>query len=175
MNVSSISLLVVFVAVGYVAHPLVLPYVEDKLPEPLRAESLVADEAKELVESKSELVSQPVVKEQESKVVAEIPVVEEVTEVVVIEEEVPEVIHWDALELLKTVVSEGDVASIAYEDVQSWELGEDEELNGEVYVVGLLEITPTTIFGRKPQKVKALMQQGKVVKWVLVSTGKELQ
>lgn len=174
MNTSSISLLVVLVAVGYVAHPMVLPFVEDKLPKSLQVQADVSEPI--------EVAGlQPVVAEEpksqiviEEIEVVEVSVVEEVVEMVEVEELIPAAVEWDALELLKKVVSEGDVESISYEDVQSWELGEDEEIGGEIYVVGHLVITPTTIFGRKPQKVKALMQDGKVIKWVQVSTEKEL-
>jgi hypothetical protein len=56
-----------------------------------------------------------------------------------------------------------------------WQAGTDETVGGETYQTGLLDYLAQTPFGGKAMQVKALLQDGKVVKWVSVTSGKELR
>jgi hypothetical protein len=56
-----------------------------------------------------------------------------------------------------------------------WQTATDETIKGETYQTGLLDYLAQTPFGGKAMQVKALLQNGKVVKWVSVTSGKELK
>jgi len=56
-----------------------------------------------------------------------------------------------------------------------WQTGTDETIGGETYQTGLLDYLAQTPFGGKAMQVKALLQDGKVVKWVSITSGKELK
>ncbi|HEY8960680.1 MAG TPA: hypothetical protein VIM57_00640, partial [Luteolibacter sp.] len=56
-----------------------------------------------------------------------------------------------------------------------WQVGGDETIKGETYQTGLLDYLAQTPFGGKAMQVKALLRDGKVVKWVSVTSGKELR
>lgn len=56
-----------------------------------------------------------------------------------------------------------------------WQAGADETIKGETYQTGLLDYLAQTPFGGKAMQVKALLQDGKVVKWVSITSGKELK
>jgi len=56
-----------------------------------------------------------------------------------------------------------------------WRTGTDETIGGETYQTGLLDYLAHTPFGGKAMQVKALLQDGKVVKWVSITSGKELK
>jgi hypothetical protein len=55
-----------------------------------------------------------------------------------------------------------------------WQAGAEETIKGETYQTGLLDYLAQTPFGGKAMQVKALLRDGKVVKWVSL-TGKELK
>jgi hypothetical protein len=56
-----------------------------------------------------------------------------------------------------------------------WQTGTDETVGDETYQTGLLDYLAQTPFGGKAMQVKALLQDGKVVKWVSITSGKELK
>lgn len=56
-----------------------------------------------------------------------------------------------------------------------WQTGTEETIKGETYQTGLLDYLAQTPFGGRAMQVKALLRDGKVVKWVSVTSGKELR
>ena len=72
-------------------------------------------------------------------------------------------------------VKSGQIKEFKYEQVEAWKASEDEEVDGESYQVGLAAYKAETIFGVKTVQAKALIQGGKVVKWVYAKTGMEIR
>ncbi|MBB07212.1 MAG: hypothetical protein CMN03_02995, partial [Roseibacillus sp.] len=54
-------------------------------------------------------------------------------------------------------------------------IGEEENVDGEMYQTGLAAYKAQTIFGEKTVQAKALIQKGKVVKWIYAKTGMEIR
>lgn len=56
-----------------------------------------------------------------------------------------------------------------------WQTSTEETIGGETFQTGLLDYLAQTPFGGKAMQVKALLRDGKVVKWVSITSGKELK
>lgn len=95
-----------------------------------------------------------------------------------IEEPVEERIVLDEaqmVEAMKRSVRAGKVTEIKEEGLKEWTKGEDEEIDGTRYQVGIVQYEAETIFGSKKQEVKALFSQGVLVKWIWSGTGMQVQ
>lgn len=79
------------------------------------------------------------------------------------------------VELMKASVEAGDVEEFDVSQVQGWQAGEEEQIDGETYQTGLAAYKMETIFGIKPVQAKALIKEGRVVKWVYAETGMEIR
>ena len=191
MNASSILMLIIFVAIGYVAHPLVLPLVEDQLP---KAEASIGDQAEKLVEGGGrqpvELIPATRIEasvrvELEKSVVNVTPrIVEQTTEAEPMVEEIVEESVVEArtgmdevqvIAAMQKSVKAGEVNAFGYDDVEAWQFSGDEEFKGFTYAVGLASVRTTTILGLTEQKVKALCRGGDVVAWLWASSGLEVE
>ncbi|MFC4991292.1 hypothetical protein [Rubritalea tangerina] len=189
----------IFVAIGYVAHPLVLPFVEDKLPASMKPEvsepapvsqKPAGDPAAEAPAEKTVRVEQEEVAVEPVEVVQEMAqqeekasprIIEEATEPLVVEEENVAVVEASQdkvqvteesiIGMMKKSVAAGEVSSFSAEDVLSWAMGADVVVDGEVKKTGLVEIQTTTIFGEHPQKVKAVIDKGAVSQWQWAASG----
>ena len=191
MNASSILMLIIFVVIGYVAHPLVLPLVEDKLP---KAEASIGDHAEELVEK---VGNQPVELIPAARIEPSVPVVVEksvvnVTPRIVEESTEPEPMVEEIVEesvveartgmnevqviaAMQKSVKAGEVNAFGYDEVEAWQISGDEEFKGFTYTVGLAYVRTTTILGLTEQKVKALCSGGAVVAWLWEASGLEVE
>ena len=184
-------MILIFVAIGYVAHPIVLPFVEDKLPKaeqeakkgapkavmpPIVAESAAAapavPAAPVVVEEEVEKVSLRIIEEATEPE----PMVEEVTENL-IEESNDKIIASEAqvVSAMQKSVKAVEVTEFGYDDVQGWALAGEEEFEGVNYQIGLATVNTTTIFGLTEQNVKALYSNKRVVKWLWAASGVEIQ
>lgn len=79
------------------------------------------------------------------------------------------------VDLMKKSIADGAVKEFKSEQVQGWKAGEDEDVDGEEYQTGLVAYEAMTIFGKQAVQAKALIQQGKVVRWVYAKTGMEIR
>jgi len=76
---------------------------------------------------------------------------------------------------MKVSVAAGAVNEFSLAQVQGWEAGEQESVDGESYQTGIAAYKAKTIFGVKTVQAKALIKDGKVVKWVYAKTGMEIR
>ena len=72
----------------------------------------------------------------------------------------------DAVEVMKAHIRSGAIKEFTFEQVLEWKVGADETLNGETYQTGLVRYKAGTIFGVKTIDAKALLQNGRLVRWV---------
>lgn len=192
MNSSSIYMILIFVAIGYVAHPIVLPFVEDKLPQAEQEFENAAPKAigqPALAENTVATAVVPVapvvmVKEDVAKVSPRIiegatepePVVEEAIKDP-IEESDAQVIASEAqvVAAMQKSVKAVEVTEFGYDDVRGWALAGEEDFEGVSYQIGLATVNTTTIFGLTERNVKALYSNKRVVKWLWAASGVEIQ
>ena len=79
------------------------------------------------------------------------------------------------VELMKKSIAGGAVKEFTSDQVEAWKAGEDEEVDGEEYQTGLVAYKAKTIFGEQTVQAKALIQGGKVARWVYAKTGMEIR
>ena len=72
-------------------------------------------------------------------------------------------------------VKGGSIKEFKFEQVEGWKAGEEENVDGEMYQTGLAAYKAQTIFGEKTVQAKALIKEGKVVKWIYAKTGMEIR
>lgn len=76
---------------------------------------------------------------------------------------------------MQASIKDGAVKEFKFEDVKAWKAGEEEDVDGVTYQTGMAAYQAETIFGPKPVQAKALIKDGKVVKWVYAKTGMEIR
>jgi hypothetical protein len=79
------------------------------------------------------------------------------------------------VELMKSSITDGQVTEFTVSQVLGWKAGGKEVFDGETYQVGLAAYSADTIFGKKTLEAKALIKDGKVVKWVWAKSKLEIK
>lgn len=182
MNSTSFLLCLVFAAIGYVAHPMLLSsMVSSKMVsenalsfeylDKLRSESgYVAPSGSDVVVD-DDPVDDPAVKPNDPVVTEVVPDPEPVLPDPDINVEEALVLTDSQFEdALKASVKSGDVTEFNYEQVLKWEREGEVEVDGDIYGVGMVTYQADTIFDEQQLKAKALIQDGKVVRWLWPTT-----
>ncbi|NNM29930.1 MAG: hypothetical protein HKO57_10425 [Akkermansiaceae bacterium] len=92
------------------------------------------------------------------------------------EPEAPKTLDADGLvAAMQKSVKDGEIKEFTFPQVEGWKAGADENIDGETYQTGLAAYKAETIFGVKTVQAKALIQNGKVQKWVYAKTGMEIK
>ena len=78
------------------------------------------------------------------------------------------------VEVMQQSIKDGAVKVFTFDKVTAWKATEDEEFDGDTYQTGLALYKAVTIFGEKDVEAKALIKNGKVVKWLYANTGMEI-
>ena len=81
----------------------------------------------------------------------------------------------DIVKLMQESIRSGQIKEFTFDQVIGWKAGEDEELDGEKYQTGLAAYKAETIFGVKNIQAKAMIQGGKVIRWIWPTSGLEIQ
>ncbi|MCX6878875.1 MAG: hypothetical protein NTW21_34450 [Verrucomicrobia bacterium] len=81
----------------------------------------------------------------------------------------------DSVEVMKAHIRSGGIKEFTFQQVLGWKAEADEVINGETYQTGLVRYKAETIFGVKTIEAKALIQNGKVVRWVWPKSGMEIK
>ncbi len=81
----------------------------------------------------------------------------------------------EIVKLMEESVGSGQIQEFTVDDVTEWLAKEDEEIDGVNYQTGLANYESKTIFGVKNYQAKALIKDGKVVRWLGVTTGLEIK
>ncbi len=95
-------------------------------------------------------------------------------------EEAPAVgpLGLDAEGLVKAMqssISSGQIEEFTGDQVQEWQAGEVETVDGQEYQTGIASYRAETIFGVKTIQAKALVRDGKVVRWIWPKSGMEIK
>ncbi len=81
----------------------------------------------------------------------------------------------DIVKLMQESIRSGQIKEFTFDQVTGWKAGEEEELEGEKFQTGLAAYKAETIFGVKNIQAKALIQGGKVIRWIWPTSGLEIQ
>jgi hypothetical protein len=205
MNSSSVLLCFVFAAIGYVIHPMILPSLvdsklvaESSLSDSYRGDkvkktdkNLPGSEDDEYEDTTKEYVApkpiKPVVVEQPTPtkptptvpaIVTPKPDPKPYPKPEPEEPKVKPVVKLSDLELtniLKASVKAGDVNEFEFKQVLFWKRAGEEQLDGEIYHVGMVTYKADTIFDEQELDAKALIKDGKVVKWLWPTTNTKMR
>lgn len=81
----------------------------------------------------------------------------------------------DIVKLMQESIRSGQIKEFTFDQVIGWKAGEEEEFEGEKYQTGLAAYKAETIFGVKNIQAKAMIQGGKVIRWIWPTSGLEIQ
>lgn len=81
----------------------------------------------------------------------------------------------DIVKLMQESIKAVAIKEFTFDQVEAWEVGPDETIDGVDYQVGLASYKAETIFGVKTVQAKALVRGGKLEKWVYAKTGLEIR
>ena len=69
----------------------------------------------------------------------------------------------------------GQIKEFTFDQVLGWEAGADETVDGGTFKTGTVSYKAETIFGVKTIQAKALIQDGKVLRWIWPKSGMEIK
>jgi hypothetical protein len=82
----------------------------------------------------------------------------------------------DPVAIMKASIQSGEIKQFTFDQVLEWQPGEGSEtIDGESYQTGIASYKAETIFGVKTTQAKALIQGGKVVRWLWPKSGMEIK
>ncbi|WP_338687361.1 hypothetical protein [Haloferula helveola] len=77
--------------------------------------------------------------------------------------------------LMQESIKGGQIKEFTFDQVLGWKAGEDEERDGKTYQTGLVAYKAETIFGVKNIQAQALIEDGKIVRWIWPKSGMEIR
>jgi hypothetical protein len=81
----------------------------------------------------------------------------------------------EIVKVMQESIKSAQVKEFTFEQVLAWKAGEEEEVDGVKYQTGNAAYKAETIFGVKTIQAKALIQGGKVTKWIWPNSGMEIK
>ncbi|MBJ7396744.1 MAG: hypothetical protein JHC76_11930 [Akkermansiaceae bacterium] len=81
----------------------------------------------------------------------------------------------DLVQVMQASIDAGQIKEFTKAQVLSWTSSTDEIAEGETYQIGLAAYKAETIFGIKTIQAKAMIQSGKVVRWIWPKSGMEIK
>jgi hypothetical protein len=81
----------------------------------------------------------------------------------------------DLVQVMQASIDAGQIKEFTKAQVLSWTTSTDEIADGETYQIGLAAYKAETIFGIKTIQAKAMIQSGKVVRWIWPKSGMEIK
>lgn len=91
------------------------------------------------------------------------------------EEPKQDVVLTDTVQIMQASLKSSQITEFQYDQVVGWKDAGSENVGGQDYQVGLAAYQAETIFGPKQLQAKALIQDGKVVKWLFPKSGLEMK
>lgn len=79
------------------------------------------------------------------------------------------------VELMQSAIKADALTEFTFDQVLTWEPGEDESRDGESFQTGNVVYKAETIFGVKNIQAQALIKDGKIVRWVWPKSGMEIK
>jgi hypothetical protein len=81
----------------------------------------------------------------------------------------------DPVAIMKASIQAGEIKEFSFDQVLEWQPGEGTEtIDGQGYQTGIASYKAETVFGVKTIQAKALIQGGKVVRWLWPKSGMEI-
>lgn len=82
----------------------------------------------------------------------------------------------DVLAVMQASIKGGEIKEFTFDQVLDWQVSEETEtIDGEVYNSGIASYKAETVFGVKTIQAKALVKDGKVVRWLWPKSGMEIK
>lgn len=82
----------------------------------------------------------------------------------------------DPVAIMKSSIQAGEIKEFTFDQVLEWVAGEGTEtIDGQSYLTGIASYKAETVFGVKTIQAKALIQGGKVVRWLWPKSGMEIK
>jgi hypothetical protein len=81
----------------------------------------------------------------------------------------------DIVKVMQESIRSGQIKEFTFDQVIGWKAAEDEDMNGEKFQTGLAAYKAETIFGVKNIQAKAMIQGGKVIRWIWPTSGLEIE
>jgi hypothetical protein len=81
----------------------------------------------------------------------------------------------DVVAIMKASIAAREIQEFSADQVLEWTAGQPETVDGGSYETGNLTYQSETVFGTKNIQAKALIQSGKVVRWVWPKSGMEIK
>ena len=77
--------------------------------------------------------------------------------------------------VMQQSIRSGQIKEFTVDQVQDWQAGPQETVDGQSYQTGTVTYRAETIFGVKTIQAKALIQNGRVVRWIWPKSGMEIR
>jgi hypothetical protein len=87
----------------------------------------------------------------------------------------PAAVSTDVVKIMQESIRGGQVKEFKFEQVLGWEPGPNETVDGEAFQTGNVSYKAETIFGVKNIQAKALIKEGKVLRWIWPKSGMEIK
>ncbi|OYV06454.1 MAG: hypothetical protein CFE26_06185 [Verrucomicrobiales bacterium VVV1] len=81
----------------------------------------------------------------------------------------------DIIKIMQESYRSGLIKEFVVDKAIGWKAIGEEKVDGESYLTGLVDYSAETIFGVKSVQAKALIKDGKVVKWISPKSGMEIK
>lgn len=81
----------------------------------------------------------------------------------------------EIVKLIQDSIRSKQIKEFGFDDVLTWKAGDEEEVDGVKYQTGIVTYKAATILGVKTIPAKALIQGGKVAKWIWPNTKTEIK
>jgi len=81
----------------------------------------------------------------------------------------------DVVSIMQQSIRGGEIKEFTFDQVLGWKPEEDETVDGETYQTGVAAYKADTIFGVKTIQAKALIKDGKVIRWIWPKSGMEIK
>lgn len=81
----------------------------------------------------------------------------------------------DIVKIMQDSYKSGQIKEFVADKATSWKATGEEKIDGETYLTGLVDYSAETIFGVKNVQAKALIKNGKVLKWISPKSGMEIK
>ena len=198
MNGTSFLLLIVFLVIGYVIHPMALPKLNEQGFGPTAIKEQI-DANGEKIKIDKPSAKKPTKKVAETKVAETNPrITDEATEPEMnntnkvakpavkpaprVEEvplptaaPIPGLSDLQVLNAMRHSIRSGELKEFTFAQVKEWKRTKDEMIAGQNYDVGKATYTADTLFGKENFVAKALFKDGQLVKWVWDSNNFEMK
>lgn len=100
-----------------------------------------------------------------------VPLPEVTPEPEVVTEPASPTVVGDVVGIMQASIKNGEIKEFQVDQVLEWLPGGEETVEGETYVTGTVNYKKDTVFGLKTIQAKALIKNGKVVRWLWPKSG----